>query len=388
VNSRERVLTAISHREPDRVPLSLGGTASSYTDNAYRILKTHLGLEGDVKPYRYGHTGTYHDDRIHDALDTDYRYLVLSYKDDSHLIFEPDGSFTDEWGIRKKNVDGYVGRIGRPLKDATLDDLERHTWPDPYHIFCGQKEALAKRAEFLSTKTDKAIVARSAMSTAFLENGAWMLGFEDFMVRLISDEPFSAKFIEKILNIQIAMYDIMLDGAGPYVHIVETAEDYGTSNSLLLSPHTYRKMIMPARKRLNAFISEKAPKAKILHHTCGAVARLIPDLIESGIDILNPVQPTSAAMDPAKLKAAWGDKICFDGGVDTTCALPGTVKQLEAEAARCILALAPGGGYSLGPSNHIQEDVPPQNVVLLYQIAKELGRYPLDLELLTKLASA
>ena len=77
-----------------------------------------------------------------------------------------------------------------------------------------------------------------------------MLGFEDFMVRLISDEPFSTKFIEKILTIQIAMYDIMLDGAGPYVHIVETAEDYGTSNSLLLSPHTYRKMIMPARKRI------------------------------------------------------------------------------------------------------------------------------------------
>lgn len=386
MNSRERVLISLSHGEPDRVPLSLGGTASAYTDNAYRILKRHLGIQGDIKPYRYGHTGTYHDDRIHDALDTDYRYLVLSYPDASHLTRRPSGNFTDEWGVEKEDVDGYVGRVSAPLAGASVDDLDSYPWPDPYQIFVGQKEALTKRAEFLHRDTDKAVVARAAMSSAFLENGAWMIGFEEFMIRLISDEPFVSKFIEKILEIQISMYDIMLDGAGSHVHIVETAEDYGTAGSLLLSPNTYRTMIMPARKRLNAFIKKKAPKAKILHHTCGAVAKLIPDLIESGIDILNPVQPCCNAMDAGKLNADWGKQICFDGAVDTTLALPGTAKQLEAEVARCILGLAPGGGYSLGPSNHIQEDVPPENVVLLYQIARDLGRYPLDIKLLTKIA--
>ena len=108
------------------------------------------------------------------------------------------------------------------------------------------------------------------------------------------------------------------------------------------------------------------------------MGRLIPDLWASGIDILNPIQPLATGMESATLKGQWGDRLCFDGGIDTQFALPGSLAGLEVEVARRVLALAPGGGYSLGPSNHIQGDVPPGNVVSLYELARDLARYPLD----------
>ena len=180
MNHRERVLTALDHKEPDRVPLSLGGTASSYTDESYHRLKAYLGIEGDIRPYRYGHTGNYLDERIFDALDTDYRYLVLSYPDDSHLKWQSENTFIDDWGILRKSVDGYVSRIGHPLAGAGLEDLERHPWPDYTRIYpAGLKKELGERAAYLREKTDFAVVARAALSGTFLEYGAWLCGFEE-----------------------------------------------------------------------------------------------------------------------------------------------------------------------------------------------------------------
>lgn len=384
MGSRERVLTALNHQEPDRVPLTLGGTASSFTDTAYFKLKEHLGISGDVKPYRYGHTGNIYDDRILDALGIDYRYLVLTYPDDSHLTYLPDGSFLDDWGIRRQKHGGYVSRVGHPLADANIDELDEYPWPDPYAPDAPmQAVGIKDRAKYLYEEVDCAIVARAAMSTSFLENGAWLCGYEQFLMQLLIDKPFARKLIEKILDIQIKLYDQLLDDVGDYVHIVETAEDYGAQKSLLIGPATYRELIMPARQHLNAFIKSKAPHAKILHHTCGAVSRLIPELIESGIDILNPVQPLAAGMDSFGLKTEWGNHICFDGGVDMLHAISAPLPVLEQEVATRILALAPGGGYSLGPSNHIQEDTPPGNAVALFEMARDLGRYPLDAPRLT-----
>lgn len=384
MNSRERVLTALAHQEPDRVPVTLGGAASSFTDAAYFQLKDYLGIKGDIKPYRYGHTGTYYDDRILAALGIDYRYLMLTYPDDSHLTYLPDGSFIDHWGIRREERDGYVSRVGHPLAGASVEDLEDYPWPFPSPRLA---EGIQDRAKYLYEEVDCAIVVRAAMTTAFLENGAWLCGYEEFLMKLLLDKPFVTKLIEKVLEVQLAKYDLLLEGAGEYVHIVETAEDYGTQRSLLISPETYRELIMPARKKLNAFIKSKAPQAKIMHHTCGSVTKLIPDLIESGIDILNPIQPLAEGMESTNLKEKWGDQLCFDGGIDTQFALPGSLAELESEVARRILALAPGGGYSLGPSNHIQPDVPPGNVVALFDMARDLGQYPLDIPRLKKLAA-
>ncbi len=386
MDSRERVLTALDHKEPDRVPLTLGGTSSNITDNAYFKLKDYLGIKGDVKPYRYGHTGNIYDDRILAALGTDYRYLLLHHPDDSHLTYLPDGGFIDEWGVRNEVVGGYASRVGHPLAEATIADLDDYPWPDPRKPGAQKlNQGLKERAKYLYNETGSAIVARAAMSTAFLENGSWLCGYENFLMKLMLDKPFAHKLIGKILEVQLGMYETLLEGVGDYVHIVETAEDYGAQSSLLISPETYREMIMPARQKVNAFIKSVAPQAKIFHHTCGAVSKLIPDLIDSGIDILNPVQPLAAGMESAELKAKWGQILCFDGGIDTQYALPGTIKDVEVEVARRILAFAPGGGYSLGCSNHIQEDVPPENVVALFEIARDLGSYPLDVRRLQRI---
>lgn len=386
MGSRERVLTALQHKEPDRVPLTFGGTASSFTDNAYFRLKEYLGIKGDVKPYRYGHTGNMYDDRILEALGTDYRYLVLTYPDDSHITYLSEDSYLDDWGIRIQNIGGYSSRVGHPLMGATLDDLERYPWPDPRSPNAPDlARGLSDRAKYLYEEVDCAIVARAAMSASFLEYGAWLCGYEEFVVRLKIDRQFAERLIEKILNVQLALYDLLLENTAQYVHIVETAEDYGSQTSLLISPNTYREMIMPARKKLNAFIKSRAPHTKILHHTCGAVSKLIPDLIESGIDILNPIQPLATGMESKQIKDMWGKMICFDGGIDTQYSLTADIAAVEAEVAARILALAPGGGYSLGPSNHIQEDVPPKHVVSLFEFASDHGRYPLNISRLEQI---
>ena len=389
MGSRERVLTALKHEEPDRVPLTLGGTASSFTDNAYFKLKDYLGIKGDVKPYRYGHTGNMYDDRILEAMGTDYRYLVLTYPDASHLQYLSQDAYIDEWGIRNQIVSGYASRVGHPLAGASIDDLARYPWPDPRRPGAPDiAHGLSDRARYLYEEVDCAVVTRAAMSASFLEYGAWLCGYEEFLIRLMTDRPFIELLIDKILQVQLALYDLLLEGTAQYVHIVETAEDYGTQASLLISPKTYREMIMPARKKLNDFIKSKAPQVKILHHTCGAVSALIPDLIDSGIDILNPIQPMAAGMGSKSLKEKWGDQLFFDGGIDTQYALTGGMPELETEVATRILALAPGGGYSLGPSNHLQEDVPPANAVALFELARELGHYPLDVPRLTALVDS
>ena len=376
--SREHVLATLDHREPDRVPLTLGGTASSFTDEAYFRLRGYLGIHGDVKPYRYGHTGCYYDDRILEALGTDYRYLVLTYPDDSHLKVLPDGSFLDEWGIRKQNVDGYVSRVGEPLAGATLEDLKRYPWPDPtlsdfhsLHTGCETGPSIFTRKWTPRLWPVLPCPPRSS-------NGAWLCGYEEFLMRLKSDKPFAAKLIEKILNVQLALYDVLLDGVGEYVDIVETAEDYGTQASLLISAATYREMIMPARQRLNAFIKSKAPHAKILHHTCGAVGRLIPDLWASGIDILNPIQPLATGMESATLKGQWGDRLCFDGGIDTQFALPGNLAGLEVEVRGGCWRWRLAVGTAWDRRTTSRATFRPATWSAYTSLAHDLARYPLD----------
>jgi len=154
---------------------------------------------------------------------------------------------------------------------------------------------------------------------------------------------------------------------GPYVDIVETSEDYGTQNSMFLSPATYREMIMPRKKKINEVIRKLAPQAKILHHSCGAVRKLIPDLIETGIDILNPIQPGLPGMDPRELMEEFGSELCFCGGIDMQKALNGSFADIERDVQRCVDAMGFGGSYLIGTSNHIQSDTPPENVIHLFE---------------------
>ena len=155
--------------------------------------------------------------------------------------------------------------------------------------------------------------------------------------------------------------------------IVETGDDYGTQHSLMLSPDCLEEFILSRRKRLNDMIKEKAPGAKIFLHSCGAVKRCIPNLIACGVDILNPVQTAAADMNPYDLKREFGDAICFHGGVDTQQALRGTVDDVEEEVKKMLDAMNHRGGYILTSCNHIQNDIPVENIIAMFEAAKKYG---------------
>jgi len=371
---RERVLTTLNHQEPDRVPLDLGSVGSLLVDPVYFKVKKLLSIKGGVKPYRKGSTANYYDERILEALDIDFRHLWLSSPNKPKPKINPDGTVVDEWGITWSKQGSYS--VDFPLKKAAIKDLENYSWPVPEKSW--EVGHLREKARYLFENTDYAIVAKSVLSGGgIFERCYYLRGIQEFFVDMSVNKDFARYLVEKVAQIEIALWDIFLEAVGPYVHIVQRASDYGTQQGLLISPQLYREILKPAEARVIAFIKEKAPSAKIWFHSCGAVSELIEDFIEIGIDILNPVQPLARSMDSFYLKKKFGKRICFHGGIDLQKALPGDIKDVQREVKTRICAFAPGGGYILAPANHIQADTPAENVVFLYKFAREFGKYPI-----------
>ncbi len=377
MSHRERVLTTLALHEPDRVPLDLGGAAYNMTDPVYFQVKQALGITGNIAPYRGGRTSTYYDERILEALGIDFRHIGLSERRGFAPVMRPDGSYTDEWGVGYRSTGLEIATVSHPLADATLDDLEAYSWPDPRAP--GRTAGLAERARYLYEKTDYAIVAKPPTSLGVLEWCCALRGTERFLMDLAANKQFARRLAHKVTAVLRGLYETLLDAVAAYAQLVQYATDYGTQKGLFVSPAMYREMLKPYDREIIGFIRERAPKAKVLLHCCGAVYPIIQDFIEIGVDVLNPLQPLAAGMDSARIKAQYGDKLCFHGAIDIQRALAGTPQDVESELRTRLAALAPGGGYIVAPANHIQPDVPGTNVVLLYRLAAALGRYPIRL---------
>ncbi len=381
LTSRERVARTLAHQEPDLVPIDIGSTACWFVDTAYEQIKKRLGLNSQGDLFRLGENAAYYDKELLNQLDTDFRHVYLrpSRVDWDAWNASDKTSFTDEWGIQRRRVESSTDsnweKVSNPLANATEADLDNYPWPDPSDP--ARVEGLDERAHHLWEKTDYAIAAR-AVSHGIFELAWELRGMEQFMVDMLQNEPFARKLMRKILDVQLGLYGVFLDAVGPYVQVVQTADDYGSQNGPLFSPRLYRKYILPYRQELNRLIHAKAPHARVQHHTCGSVYRLMPELVETGIEVLNPVQPLAADMDPARLKAEYGTKLTFHGAVDEQHALNGSVEDVKAEVAARVRALAPGGGYILAPCSNFQADTPPDNVLTMIETARTVGRYPIQ----------
>jgi Uroporphyrinogen-III decarboxylase len=367
MTSKERVLCAINHKQPDRVPLDLGGAACSMVDAAYFKTKEFLGITGDIEPYRKGTNVSYYDERILDRLSIDIR-RVFAKQSEAYPKRHEDGTFSNEWGLIQRDTGMYVEIVKNPLEDAEIEDLVDYQWPEVTEILdvTGMKETARK----LSEDNQYAISLRMPCNGIF-EIACWLRGMENFMVDTIADPEFAHELVDKILAKQMEIYGMLLDEVGEYVDIVESGDDYGSQKSLLMSPESYREFIFPARKKLNQMIKEKAPKAKIFLHSCGAISGIIEDLIECGVDILNPVQTAAHDMDPKMLKERFGGRMCFHGAVDTQRAMLGTTTRVEEEVSSLIETLGKDGGFILSSCNHIQADIPTTNVVHMFEYAKD-----------------
>jgi uroporphyrinogen decarboxylase len=368
---RERVRLALNHQEPDRIPLDMMGNATMLLDETYLRLRDHLGLP-PIPPVRSGTTANYYDERILEHFDIDFRRVFLKKNPQARVETFDDGTYTDIWNVRYQKAGLYVNALTHPLQTAqTVDDVEAYDWPQVEDMFIN--DGLATEARQLCEETDYAIVARNPLTLGFLDRSCQLMGTAEFMIALALSPKVARAIIHHLLDIYKGVYRLFLDAVGPYVQMVEVGDDLGTQQSLLISPAMYREFIKPAEKELYSLIHQKAPHAALFRHTDGAIFDLIPDLIEVGVDVLNPVQTSSKGMEAGRLKETYGDSVTLHGAVEGI-EEDVSVEQVVTEVKQRIDELASGGGYVLASCNHMI-DVKPENIIAMFEAAREYGRY-------------
>jgi uroporphyrinogen decarboxylase len=384
MNSRERVEMALNHQEADRIPCDLGGTVmSSLNVVAYRNLRAHLGLPPvDIRVADIVQQLVYVDDDVRNQFGVDVSGVNPGTSAASDRVVIKDDMpryrhFYDEWGIGwKMPKEGglYYDVFHHPLRNLTPADLDRYPWPDPVDPgrFVGVREQVRKAVE----EEGRAVIV-GGLCAGFVEMAGWMRGYEDYLLDFASNTDFLEAFFDKILELKMAYWGRMLEEVGDLISAVLESDDMGSQNDLLFSPRAYRKYVKPRHTQLYSFIKSKT-RGKVFLHSCGAIRKVLPDLIEAGVDILNPVQVSAFGMDSRDLKRDFGKDLTFwGGGVDTQRILGGgTVQEVQDEVRRRIDDLAPGGGFVFATVHAIQGNVPPANVVAVWDTLRKYGSYP------------
>ena len=382
MTSRERVQLALNHQEPDHIPIDLGATiVTSIATRTYHELVKHLDLPAEeVKMLDYIQQLPYVSEALLKRFDVDFRMVQLPAATTSGLrIFEEGDylAFFDRWGSKlhmPKSGGFYFDWVDFPIKEATMEALDAYHWPEPDSEEVNAE--LGRLAKQLYETSEYALVGSAVIGGGIFEQPARVMGMQNFLMSLLSEPAFADRLMGTITDIYIESCNRYLEQVGPYIQVFTYWDDMTGQNGWLIRPELYRKMIKPKQKRLVEAIKKKTD-AKIFFHCCGAARDLIPDLIEIGFDILNPVQVSAKGMDTKELKAQFGKDIVFwGGGVDTQNVLPFGKPQEEVdEVKRRIDDLAPGGGFVFAAVHNIQAMVPPENVVAAFDTAVQYGRY-------------
>jgi uroporphyrinogen decarboxylase len=368
LSHRERVIMSLKHQQPDRVPLDMMGNASMLLDKTYLRLRDHLGLQ-PIAPIRSGTSANYYDERILEYFDIDFRRVFLKKSPKNMDLLHEDGSFTDIWGIRYQQHGIFVNIMESPLKNVqSIEDVDAYPWPTAQDLY--NADGLAEVAKKLYETTDYAVVARNPLSPGFLDRGCFLVGMAEFLMLLALKPEIAARVVTHILDIHKGVYSIFLDAVGPYVHLVEAADDLGGQQQLLISPQMYRQFIKPAQTELYSLIHEKAPQAFLVHHSDGNIFKIIPDLVQAGVNVLNPVQTSTNGMDALRLKENYGNIVAFHGAIEK---MEASKDELVAEVKEKCQILGKGGGYILASCNHMI-DVEPENIVAMFDTARECSR--------------
>ena len=351
MNSKERVLAAINHREPDRIPLDFW-----WSHEIKAKLLRYLNLEDA--------------DELQEFLGSDIRCVYPTYIGPELERFD-DGSYEDFWGVvRKPYSHGGGGEydevISPLLADATsLEDINTIRWPDPDWF---DYDSLIEQCE--RYKDYAIVVGRMGRETQTLFIQLWYFrGLENILIDLVTWPDLVQALIDRIMEFRVEHLKRILAVAKGRADILQIADDYGTQNGPIMSPATWRKFFAPHLKTMADMAHDAG--LKVFLHCDGGIRPIIPDLIELGINILNPMQPGCAGMDPKELKRDFGDKLCFHGAVDTQTTLPfGTREDVVAEVRERIEVLGKGGGYILAPVHTVEPDVPIENVLAVYEAAR------------------
>lgn len=380
MNHKERVLMALDHEEPDRVPVDLGGRQTTFMVETYEQFKSHLGINDlPTKMMSHKWQTVYVDEQILNRFSIDCRHVRPPVKAEPEFseTAEAKITFVDEWGVKRIIDAGYASIIDYPLQTATLQDLEAYEWPNPAEIF--DYTSIRNQALQLHSEGEYAIVGNMGSPGNIFEQSWYLRGLTEFFMDLVDNKDFAHELMSKITEIRKQNAKYFLSEVGEYLDVFQLADDLAMQNGPYMSPQLYREMIKPYQVELFRFVKQLTP-AKIYYHSCGSVTRLLDDLIDVGVDILNPVQISADGMETDQLKQRFGNKLSFWGAMDTTKILPnGTADNVRNEVRRIIRDLAPEGGFVLASVHNLQPDIPPENILAMFEAASQYGKYPISI---------
>lgn len=381
VTSRERARLALNHEEPDRIPSDLAGTlVSSIHKEAYVELTDYLDIEpGEMKMMDDVQQLPEVSDEFRDYFQVDFLQLAGDPPGDWELeIEEREDSYVyyDEWGTlmkMPKNGGHYFDYYEFPLT-GDIEELQRYDWPDPDDP--ARTEGLRERAEKM-VDAGYAVCGSPLFGGGILEQSERIIGLAEFFTLLLKDPAAAEYTLERLTDIYNRAIENFLEEVGDLVDVILYWDDVGSQDSLLVSPKTYREMIKPRQAKLFDTVHSNSD-AQVFYHTDGAVRSLLPDLIEIGVDVLQPVQVNCRGMgDTAGLKEEFGDDLVFWGAsCDTQKTLPyGSPEDVRKETKRRILDLKEGGGFVFSPIHNLQPGVPPENIEAMYETFYEYRDY-------------
>ncbi len=384
--SRQRVLDALDHREPDRIPFDIGSSIETgITTQAYDRLIELLELTekpDDTQFNMFVEAAGFKQvpENILKHLEADVRGALVQLPSEPipEIAFEGTTmTYLDEWGIKwaKPESSLYMDPVVNPLEgELTLDRINAYSWPDPDQE--GRFMGLAEEAQRM--RDTGCAVMISLYGLGLLDMGFMLCGMENLLTSMALKPDVIIALFDRIKQFQMQLWTNTLDVVGDNVDICLHSDDLGMQNNPFMSPDMYRRLLKPLHTELFDHIKKSAkPEVKMLLHSCGSVRKLIPDLIETGIDALNPVQVSAAGMDSAELKKEFGSELSFwGGGVDTQNILPhGSTAEVKDEVKRRIDDLAPGGGFVFTAVHNIQPDVPAENIVAMLEAFREHRNY-------------
>lgn len=409
MNSSQRILATIDHKEPDRVPIDLGATnCTGISAIAYYHLKQHLGIKsGHIRVYDVIQQLAQPEYEIIDQFNVDVldigRTFNTNYNDWYDIFvnnidmqwpkwFQPRHNPDDSYDVL--NSDGIV--ISRMTKDALVFDQTYFPglddYPKDYKDFhkmlnknffisippfsnIGQKrfwKILRENAIKLKEQSKKAIVIN--YGSAFFEVGNSFRRMDKFLIDIVRNPAKVEKFCDYLMEFHFNSLKAICGHIGDVIDIIRIGDDLGENNGPFFSPKIFRKIFNPRLTEICAFI-KKHSSMKILFHSCGSISSILPDLIETGIDILNPVQINARDMDPKFLKENFGDDITFwGGGADTRNVINRkTPEEVKKHVLELLEIFAPGGGYVWNTVHNILPDVPPENIIAMFEALDEFN---------------
>ena len=386
MTSRERAYAALNHQEPDRVPICFGGTLSATNivecapeGRVCSDLYSYLGITG-AEPIKIGdicNVVVNLDERVMQRLHSDFRNVTPS---EPPAVVQPDGTKIAHYfcGAKIKRIGYYDEYFGTPMRYMTTKkDIDEYpSWPEDTNDFM---EGVVERARYLHEETDYFVVGES-YAYAFPFNGYGILSGMDKWLTDIKIRPkFYHQLCEKMMEVAIQRGDKFYSAVGKYLDGALMFDDLGTQQGGLMSHDDFAEFYKPYTAEIIRNIRKHLrPEAKIIIHCCGSIYSYIPDLIEIGVDVLNPVQPLARNTEPWRLKQEFGKQIAFLGGFDIQKLLPlGSVERVEEGAKKLIQEYAPGGGFIFAASHNIEPDTPPENIVAMFDTAYEYGKYPI-----------